>query len=278
MPALRILARNLANTAVITASPAMVESGGISVENLGLDTERGRTARSTSAASQDLKLSWATNQSANMIAVARHNWTTSSTLREIIYPNADWTGTPLYDPGATAAFSTSGLDTDIDVYTEHDFLMLKNTVRYFTALTTMKSLIARILDTSNPDGFLQQNRLFIGKYFEFTYNPDHGDVELQLMDESAHSRADDGTQHVDRKYKARRLTLNLNFVPDADLPSLLALVRYLGKHGEAWVDLYPGVTSAKGLYNRMPCRLVDSPTFNPHQYGLHRNTLVFEET
>lgn len=274
MANLRILTRNIADTAVITASPAM--STTLPVTNLGKPTERGRTARTTSLASQDVKLAWASNQKANMVAITRHNLTTAATLRTLGYSDAAWTS-GILDTTALTAFSTSGLNTDIDVYTERDFQHLKSSVQYFAEVTNLQSLIARIADAANPDAYMEANRLMVGKYFEVTYNPPFGSVELQQVDASVMGRADDGTQVVDKRAKWRRFTVRLDFVHDDDLDDLLALERYLGTDKETWISLYPGAGGAKELYNQMACRIVDSPSMNPNQVGVHANSITFEE-
>lgn len=277
MSNLRILARNLADTATLTAAPACVETGGLTAANLQKQTERGRTARTTSLASQDMKLSWPTAQKANMIAFTRHNWTTAATLQALLYSGVDWTSS-IYAGSALNAFSTAGLNTDIDIYTESDFAMLRNSAQYFAEVTTMKSAIARIADAANPDGYIEQTRLWIGKYFELSTDPGYGAVEMTLMDDSKSARADDGSQIVNKNWKARRLSINLEFVNDTDLPSLLAIERYLGLDKECFVSLYPGDGGAKELYHMMACRIVSSPSLGPVQFGVHKNSLVFEET
>lgn len=279
MANIRLLSRNIAETATYSASPAMLST--LPESNLKQATERERTARTTSLATQDVKLSWASAQKANMVATTRHNFTVAAYLRNLGYATTDWTSSTIFDTGATtAAFSTSGLNTDIDVYTEADFLLLKNSAQYFTDVTTLQSMIQRWTDNSpgNPDGFMQATKLFVGQYFEFTYNPPHGGVELTIMDDTMSGRADDGTHLVHKRWKARRLSVQLEFVPDEDLNDLLAIARYLGKDRECFVSLYPGVGGFKELYNQMACRLVESPTFNPHVYGFHNARLVFEET
>lgn len=279
MPNLRILARNIAEMATITASPAMATT--LPATNLARATERQRVARTTSLAAQDIKLAWSADQKANMVAVTRHNFTTAAYLRNLGYSTADWTGSTLFDTGATAAaFSTSGLNTDIDVYTEADFAFLKNTAQYFTAVTTMESMICRWTDNSpaNADGYMQATKLFVGQYFETSYQPPYGGAELTLMDDSMGARADDGSHIVHKRWKARRLVLNLQFIPDADRNDLLAIARYLGRDREAFISLYPGAGGDLELYNQMACRLIESPTFNPTVPGLHSTRLVFEET
>lgn len=274
MANVRILARNRARDATISASPTLLAARPAS--NLILPTMRGRTGRSTSLASQTISLAWDEDQTGNVVAVTRHNRSVSATQRSILYQ----AGSPsiLHDTGALAAFSTTGLDTELDDHTSWDFGGLKNTTQYVPLQTLVRSLDIVTADASNPDGYIDQTQVWFGKYFEFTYNPAHGEVPLTLMDASTQARADDGSQVVDVKWRARKLVINLDLVSDDDLPSVLAIAQRLGKNGECLIDVYPETSGAKHLYNLMACRLVDSPTFNPSQYGWHKNTMTFEET
>lgn len=271
----RILAKNIAearNGASISASPSMVAT--LPESNLLLATERARTARTTSTASQLITVSWAASKKCNAIAISRHNLTTAGTMRSVL---SDVTPSTLVDTGALAAFSTSGLDTDIDTYTDADFLLLKNTIQYVTLQTALRSLACTFADVANPAGYMEINRLHAGKYFELTYNP--GGLELTVTDASVSARADDGSHIVDKRWKARTIVVNLEAIPDAtDLATMLAIARYLGKDGECFIDAYPDETGAKGIYGRGAFRLVDSPTFNPYQFGVHKNSMKFEET
>lgn len=278
MPNIRILTRNIAETAEISASPALVAT--LPERHLQLPTERARVARTTSLASQDIKLAWGSAQKANGIAVARHNFTTAGTLRHLGYSTDDWTGGTIVDTTALAAFSTAGLNTDIDVYTEADFAEYRNTVQYFTAVTTLQSFISRWADGSpaNGDGYLQATKLFLGTWFEFGYNPPFGGASMSPKDFSKADRAYDGTHQADKGAKARRFVMQARFINEADLPTVLAIARYLGTDRETFIDLYPESATAKGLYNRFPCRLVEVPDFDPHFVGLHGAQFVFEET
>lgn len=276
MANLRILARNHAETASsITDSPSMLAT--LPVTNLGRPTERARTARTTALATQSSLLVHPSNRKANMMALTRHNLTTSATHQLLHYSDAGAT-VNIYDSTALAAFSTSGLDTDIDDYTERDFRGYKTFALYHGGLTTIRSTSIVWTDASNPDGYMEATKVFIGQYFQATYNPPWGGVELTPMDGNKRDRADDGTMIIDKRWRARRLVINLEFITDAELATLLAIARYLGTDRECFISLYPGVGGVKELYNQMACRLVDSPTFNPHQWGQHKNSMVFEET
>lgn len=274
---IRMAFRNLADTATLAATSSA--STTLAVANLQRPVERWRTWRSTSLAAQDITATWASNQNANMLMLYRHNLTTAAVLRALAFSAAGSPSNTLLDSGNTTPFSTTGLDTDIDVYTERDFRMLRNSIYYFgTEQTTMQALITRLTDSANTDGYVEVNRLFIGKSRQMVYSPPRGGLDLQWIDGSVSGRADDGTQQTDKRWRARRLTLNLDFIAAADYPTLVAGARYLGKNDkECVIDVYPLDGSAKSLYHLGIFKLVESPTFTPGIAGLNKTTMVFEE-
>lgn len=277
MAYIRFLFDNIVDAATVTADPAA--DSAFPVTNLQLATERERVFRSTSTAQQDVKLTWAANQIANVAWETRNNATTSGTRQPRLYSDAAWSVNTAA-PTASAAFVTSGLDVlDQNTYLQPDFRHLKHSVVYFTERSDIRSMIWRMADAANPDGYHEATKLLIGKYRELTYNPQVGDVELTQMSGDSGSRADDFSHIVDVGGKARRLVLNLAYVhEDNDQKWLLALGRYCGTNKEFGIDCYPGDDSADGIYNRMVGRLVSHPTGGPVQYGVQRGTLVFEET
>lgn len=277
MANLRILwfdVATVANGCTMTADPAMETT--LPVTNLQKPTERGRVARTTGLSSQDVKLTWAANQTANCLVVSRNNLTASGTIQPRQYSDAAWSSATA-TPTASAAFVTSGLDARENIR-DRDFRHLKNSFVYFTQRTDIRSFIARIADGLNPDGHMEATKLMLGKADELTLNPGVGEVELTQMDGGVASRADDGSHIVDKGWKARRLVLPLSYVADADLPMLYAAGRYLGLDKECAIDLYPSETGAEGIYNRMVCRLESAPGIGPVQYGINRNSFIFVET
>lgn len=277
MANLRILAKNLVDDATITADPAVLTT--LPATRLQMPTERGYSARTTGLASQDFKLTWGSTQTISMAALTRHNLTKDvATWRNLGYTTADWTGTAAKDTTALVAFSSSGLSS-LNDYTSRNFGGMRNAVQYFTTVAGLQSWITRLADASNADGYMEAHKLWLGVPLELQHNPAVGALEMQMMDASVAARADDGSHIVNAKYRARRLTIRLDYIEDdGDLADLLEVAQRLGKTGECWIDVYPDDTGAKGIYHRGAFRLVDSPTFGPVQYGLHRNSLVFEET
>lgn len=274
MANLRFTGRNIADTGTISASPALVST----LPESHLQTQpRGEVARTTSApASQEIKLTWAANQTANVLAIARHNFSTSATVRLYLYSDAAWT-TGIYDSTALTAFATTGLNTSLDVHTDADFRGLKNYVHYFAEQTTIRSAKIVIADSGNADGYVEASRLLLAKYIETTYNPPYGGVGFTPDDASVQSEADDGSVVTEKRYKTRRLELDLQFVPDADLDDLLAFGRYQGLDKDFLVDLYPESATAKGLYQRGIFKLSQLPKVAPLVYGYSGAPMTFVE-
>lgn len=275
---IRWLIRNIADAASLTAVPALVT--GLPHTNLQRNTERERTARTSGLASQDFNLLWTSDQKINMTGFTRVNWSTAATLRSRLFMGGS-PSTSIYDSTALAAFSLAGLDTDIDIYTERDFAAFRSGGMYFPLLTNMQAATLTVADGANPDGYISQTRLWMGKYFEFAYHAPFGAIDIQIMDGSVGKRADDGTHIVDKKWKARKFTLNLSLIPQADFPTVIAAARYLGTDKESWISLFPNAGGALETYGQMACRLSpSSPVFSPlwSEAQLHKTVLIFEET
>lgn len=277
MANLRILAKNVVEDATATADPVLVAT--LPVTRLQMPTERGYVARTTGLASQDFKLTWSSAQTMTMAALTRTNLTKDvATWRNLGYPTADWTGAADYDSLAVTAFSSSPLSALNDYYST-DFAGMRNSVIYFAEESSIRSWITRLADAANADGYMEAHRLFLGQYLELQHNPPMGAVEMVPMDASKGDRTDDGTHHVTKLWRARRCSINLEYIEDeGDLAALLEIAQYVGTTREFWIDVYPESATAKGIYHRGAFRLVESPSFNPNFYGLHRSSLVFEET
>lgn len=273
---LRILARNLVEEfASIGDSPVCLST--LPASNLLRPTERGRTARSTSLAAQRFDLYYTADRVINVMGATRTNWSTAATVALTHY-GAGSPSTALLNVSGLAGMSTTGLDTTLDDYTSNDMRGYRNWIYYHAPFTTVRQSTVIVTDAANADGFIEHTKFWGGTYFQTTYDPPFGGVDFSPMDSSKQDRSDDGTMFVERGYRARKMVLRLDYIPDADLPTLLAISRYAGKTKEILIDLYPELGNAKNIYHRFAARITDSPTFNPHQVGLHKNTMTFEET
>ncbi len=272
MSNLRIIAKNHIPDASVVAVPSVLST--LPETNLLLPTEHGQTARSTSTAAQNFEFTWASPKIAGGVAVSRHNLTTSGTLRAEILGS----GSPLLtDTGTTAAFSTAGLDTDVDDYTDASFRAWKNWVKYFTRQTGIYGMSLTATDASNPDGYLELTKVFMGPFFEVTYNPES--LEITPPKSFISSRADDASQIVDTREDFTTITINLRALPNAtDFATMIGIARLLGLGGECFLDPYPDNADAMGIYARGAYRLMAAPGFGHSDYGIHKNTMRFEST
>lgn len=270
---LRILAKNIADDATITASPAM------SLTNLGVgnlqDPKRGSIARSTSLTDQEIKLTWGANQTANVLVLCRRNFTDAATRRLYLYSDAAWT-TGIYDSTALDEVDGSVLPSPFSL-TELQFKGWLTSVLYFTEQTTIRSAKVVLSDGANADGYMEASRIMLGKYFETTYDPPQGGAALTPGSMSTQRRGDGGSLLSELRPPYRTLALDLFAIPDADYDDIVAIVQYLGMHRDCFVDLYPDDTGAKGFANRMQAKITDLGPFDPHTQGLHRLPIVFEE-
>ena len=274
MPNLRMLLKNIADTATITASPVAVST--LPVTNLQTQ-QRKQTFRTTSLASQNIDLSWSANQSCNMVALPRFNGTTAATVRIYRYSDSAWT-TLLDDTTALVAYSTTGLNQlDIDEFQNPDFLVVKNYVKYLSAVTTMKSMRITLLDAANPAGYLEASRAMVGSYNEFTYNPFFGGMESSIQDLSKSERADSGSMITDKREKFFKTSIRAELIPEAtDLLWLRAAARYIGLDKDFWISFYPGSGGVLEYYNQAQAKFVSIPSFEPNRYGNQRTAFQIE--
>lgn len=275
---IRILARNLvdASGVAISATPAMVSTS-LDEQNLILPTERDRVARTSSLAAQEIYVQLAAAGKANCAGFTRTNYSTAATLRTRILGAGSPTPT-LLDTGALAAYSTSAIDTDIQDYTEADFQGFRNTIQYFALQSAVWAARFNIADAANADGYMQQTRLWLGKYHQFYYDPPFGGLDLEFPTGDKAGRADNGTHIVSKEWKARELRINLAFVAATDLATLLAIAQYIGTDKEVLIDVYPELGDAKSLYHLGAYRCKTPIGLNPSFPTLHKTTLTFEET
>ena len=273
MANLRILFRNLVDTATVTASPALASGN---PESYLQDARRKKTARSTSTASQDLKFSWASAQRVNMIAHRYHNLTAAAQIAAPTYSDSAFT-TSIAANAAANCFGYTGLDTN-DILTETDFRILKNSARYLTLATNVQSMKSVITDASNPDGYFDVSRVFIGEALTFTYNPPWGGVPLSFEDMSENIDMADGSIVTNKGEKRRRIDLNLEWVAEAQLPALLAGLRLVGKDRDIWVSCFPEDGTYLEAYYQGAFKIVENAMLNRHLPNLAQSKLTLVET
>jgi hypothetical protein len=284
---LRILARNVLGEAgvILSANPAFVS--GLDEQVLLSPTQRGVYARTSPGAlftgqRLDFDFSAIGVQRINMVAFTRlydyHDGYSDYVLTTTRYQSGSPSialATDVMDP----AFDFSQLHR-LTRYAERYCDSLRNIVQYMDLQTAVSSMTNQIdTDAVSADRYAEITHAMAGEYFEVEYDPPFGGANFGWLSSGASGRADDGTLHADVGADIRKLSIDLRFITDDDLPAMLAIAHYMySRKAEGFIDLYPGDMSAKGIYNRFPCRLVtEPPEFSPHFVGLHSTKLVFEE-
>ena len=246
MANLRIVANNATDLSTCTLSATTANSS-YPVSNL-TDPARGTLFRTTDAtASREIKLTWSADVSVNTVALCRHNLTNSATWNIYVYSTTDWTGTPLWSATSLDAYDTSLLGANA-TYTDADVRGLKNSVYYHSSTaTTAQSLKIVISDTSNPDGYLEASRLFVGAYQSPALNPAFG-AAMVWREDARQYRTDGGslrTHYVVQPW--RELTLQMRYFAPADRLIWSDLFRYCGLRRDFWFSLYPADGTAKEI-------------------------------
>lgn len=225
MANLRIGYLNYADLATLTADPVATTTGPVTY--LQSDA-RGDIFLASSAASQDIKLTWGgTAYTVSQLTLWRHNLVYSDTVRLILYPNADWTGTPLYDPGASAAYASGLFDNWGWGFTN----------RYFTPVASVKSAIVRVAASTAA---FQCARLYLGPYTEATYNPEYGFV-LGIETNARQSRSEGGSLRSIVKADWRTAMFDMLARTEVDRAAWMELGRYCGISKSFVASLYPEV-------------------------------------
>lgn len=242
----RLCAKNAIDYATMSASPAVSTS--LPATNLQLPA-RGRVTRTTGTAAQDIKWTWGGDgYYLNFLILNRHNLESGATARLILYPNADWTGTPVYDSGSVAAYdyATLGdLDFGVDPLGKGAFdawLGQRYTLFYFTRGLALSGKLT-LTDTGNSAGYLEASRLYAGDYREVVVNPRA--AALAWKDETELSRSAGGSLRSNGAITYRELELDLGSIDAADRPQLMDILRFAGKRLDVFAALFPGSTGEK---------------------------------
>lgn len=168
---LRFIFKNLADEAVISASPAFLSTKWVTKLQ-----EPGReTARTTGVAAQDITLVWPSVRTISASGLLGHNLTVAGTLRSRLYSDAAASSLIVgADTTALQAFDDSGLD-ELEDLDDPDFRGYKNSMQYFAAeYATVRAAKLSIADAANPDGYFDARRVWVGRYREARYNPPYG--------------------------------------------------------------------------------------------------------
>ncbi len=234
-----ICARNAIDDAVLTGNPVMVST--LPVTNLQIPS-RGRVARSTSAAVQEIKFTWnGSGNYLNFLTLFRHNLEPGATWRVQLYSDAAWT-TQIYDSGTGYAYvadTLGDLDFGVDPLGSgifDSFLGQRFSVVFFNSVLALSGKVT-ITDTGNSAGYVEASRLFAGDGVELTYNASA--IDFDWLEDTTQSRSDGGSLRSDAKIAYRALGLKVDWIDSLQRSTFADMARYAGKRKDLFVSAYP---------------------------------------
>ena len=277
MSNLRIITSNAADAATLTADPVM--ASGLPVTNLQNAT-RARMARSTGVVDQDIKLEFDYARVLTSCALLRHNLTSSATWRLRLYSDQAWTD-EVYDSGELSAIESKSLDEldwgvdPLGVSIFSDWPVAFSTL-YFSAQSAMSAKIT-LHDPTNPDGYLQASRLFMGSHFEPVYNATYG-ISLGWEDATKNTRTDGGSLRSDPTEQWRTLDFDLSAVDPLDRTKLMEIFRKLGRSKDFFVSIFPGQGGTKERDYTMQAKMARTNSLSLPNCSLFASKIQLEES
>ena len=271
MANLRYLTLNLALTATLSASPAVLAT--FPQANMARQ-ERTLVCRTLDGSIQQLKYSWSTNQSINMAALWYHNLTSASTWRVQIYSDSAFT-TQIYDSGTVNAFGYTGISANAQ-QTSDEFRIFKSSAIYFALLTTAKSMVISVTDTGNASGYMEFSHAFVGKYAELSSQPAWGGATAQVVNTTINERSDDMSNISDKGGAFIKIEINHDFLLAADREDLETAMAEVGRDKLIWVSIYPGDGTAIEMRHQHAVKIADSSPLDAYQFGTLKVRLMLD--
>lgn len=275
---LRLVPKNAADAATLTASPAVETS--LPVSNLQ-NILRARIMRTTSAAAQTISGTWGgTGYPVNMAAILRHNIESAGTWRVQLYSDAAWT-TQIYDSGNVTAIDSltlGELDWGVSPLGSglYDaFLGQRNSAIYFPEVTAVSFKIT-ITDTGNSAGYIDVSRLWLGQYIAPAYNVSYG-LQLAWRDNTTQVRTDGGSLRSDGGQPWREIRFSLDALPEADRSAWSDVFRYAGRRLDVFVSVFPESGGEIERDYMMAAKFSELPTTEKHVFQFYRAAVTLEE-
>ena len=270
---LRILAENLHDTATLTAT-----SEALPITNTQI-SRRSSVWRSTSAAEQVITGVLEVPSNISCIAVFRHNLGANGITRIEILSDSN----VVYDTGpvSTAIYIPAGIwRAGIDPWeaTYNDQLPGNTPLSIVWLPIITNATSYRIsLGGAGEQGYHEIGRIMVGAYFSpavnFSWNP-----KVEWIESAEHVRTEGGSLHtIGAGDIYRRISINLDWLADADRTQLIVQMGRAGQSGDLLVSLYPNGTAMLALEHTMVCRRITSLSTTHDRYNNWKLPLVLEE-
>lgn len=266
----RICGTNFIESATLAASNT---AAGTSINNL-ISTLKNDFWRSSTISGENLlTFTWTDFQIANFAYIYFTNLSVSATVKAYFYTNvAD--GSPFFTTPVTPVLNS--VINPAAQQKSYAYGYSSGGILYF-ADKTFKKLVIGITDTSNPDGYHEVSKAFVGKYVSFPAGFERGQ-SIGIVDESKMVRSDSADGLTDSGIKFRRGKFKLSVFSDSNRTLLLNFLRYNAKGRAFFLSMFPQDSSQeKENLHTLVAKLSDLSDLDNPFLEKYVNEIIFEE-
>ena len=240
MPNLRLVATNAVDAATLSSSDFTAT---LPVGNLQLEG-RARVARTVNASgTKTINGNFAGATLCSALVLYGHNLSGTATWRLRLYNGTNQTGSVVYDSTTLTPQTVVGwgaFQWGVESWGSYIFRDWEQPFySLFFSDVYAVSFRLELVDTVNPSGYLQANRLIIGRYLSPYFNAAYG-LALNWDTNSQQRRTLGGSVRTDRRATFRRLAFDLETLDAGERALWLDLARSASLHREMFISVYPG--------------------------------------
>lgn len=274
----RILYKNLWDAASLTvASGSPVAS--LPIENTQI-YNNSRVFRASNTNNLDVRFDFPEADYFRGFALWRHNLTGSATIRLRLYANPGLSGGLVYDSGIITADVLKALG---DLVWGKDPLGasalsgwdLNAFPLWFDDDVLASSGRLEIVDTANPEGFIEIGRIYCGDVFEPFYNFDLGS-EFSWSTDLSQIPTAGGTVHTLEAATYRTISFNLSHLTPGDRTSFVDMSRIVSIHKDFFISLKPDADGALRRDLSFAAKFTQTPTLRSQAGRYETNCSIRE--
>jgi hypothetical protein len=270
MSNLRIIYKNIADTATITASTTAT---GFSVDNLK-NTQKTSVHRSTEN-TVTYTLVWTTAQNIGAVALPATNLVAGATIRVQVYTELA-EDTLIGDTGNLTACKDRVITLHGNVttpsYVDFGFGGATKTSVWLSRTYSAKKVVITITNSS----IIDCARIVCGAYWEGTRQASKG-ISVEFSDSSEVTVTRSGNTYVDRKPISESISLDLQYISDTDRRTLISIMKSWGSNGLLYMCIFPDntnpdVTQAYSVYGRSQSNSIQYEVYSLYNTSLTINS------
>lgn len=288
MANMRIIARNWADSANLTANPVLPAATPINNLKSSSRSKLIRSAGYTAPGdTQEILGNLLPAQTISAIVLGRHNLATGTEVTLTLYSDLDQV-TPIGSPIVSAltvdeaggeilpwgGFIYGSISWGLDKLAE-EYTPKANWVYWYdTPITNVQSFKIAVSLTARE---IEIGRLFIGEYIEPTYNLSFGH-QLSWIEKTKQYRTDGGSLRSDISIPTRKLQFDIGTMSEEDRAKIQRNMRYVGLRKDLYISLFPEdneITKQKDYSGIM--KLTKIPSMQEYVHNYYKSKYVMEE-